>query len=245
MEIAGRGRLPVVAGGTGFYVRSLLFGMPSAPAADPGIRASVAADLTGLGSEALREELRARDPTSAARIHSNDLYRLTRAVEILRATGRSPGDFASRGRLRDDRDILLLWLSRPRSELRERIGSRVDAMFEAGLAAEFEGLRDAGYGSEDPGMQAIGYREFFELGAEGLRGFPAAAGSGTAGMTTNEAFLEAVRARIVLDTMRYAKRQETFFRGLPGIRRIEAGPSPASDIAALIAPLLVTALAGA
>ncbi|HUX36278.1 MAG TPA: tRNA (adenosine(37)-N6)-dimethylallyltransferase MiaA [Rectinemataceae bacterium] len=208
-EIIGRGRLPIVSGGTGFYVRNLLLGMPTVPVADPAIRADVAADLERLGPGALRSELAAGDPVSAARIHPNDLYRLTRALEIVRATGRPLASFLPERAAAKasappapgpaDRRWLLVHYRRPRGELAVRIAARVDAMFAAGLPAEVARLRAAGYGKESPGMKAIGYAEFFELEASGGPG---------------DASPDAIRDRIVLDTLHYAKRQETFFRGL-------------------------------
>ena len=193
-EAFASGRLPVVSGGTGFYARNFLCGLPSAPAAEAGLRAGVAADLARLGEPALRAELAAGDPGSAARIHPNDVYRLTRAVEVLRSTGRPLADFAAPTSPRPDYDFLVLGIERPREELYARIDSRVEAMFAAGLEAEVARLRAAGRGPGDPGMKAIGYREFFEEGEGSLR------------------------ERIALDTRRYAKRQLTFFRALPGIR---------------------------
>ncbi|HRY54360.1 MAG TPA: tRNA (adenosine(37)-N6)-dimethylallyltransferase MiaA [Spirochaetia bacterium] len=203
-DIVASGKLPVVSGGTGFYLRNFLCGLPAAPASEPALRAAVAADLAALGAEALRAELAARDPESAGRIHRNDLYRLTRALEVLRATGRPLAELAAPVLPRERWRFLLLGLERGRDELYGRIESRVDAMFAAGLAEEVGRLRAAGFGPEDPGMQAIGYREFFEPGP----------GEGQAGL----------RGRIALDTRRYAKRQLTFFRALPGIRWIPPEP---------------------
>jgi tRNA dimethylallyltransferase len=199
-EIAAAGRLPVVSGGTGFYARNFICGLPTAPAADPAIRAAVAADLAARGEAALRAELAAADTASAARIHPNDTYRLTRALEIVRATGRPMSAFAAPAEARGRYRFLVLGVERPREELESRIAARVDAMLAAGLKAELASLRAAGYGPGDPGMQAIGYREFFE------REPGEAAAS--------------LRDRIVLDTRRYAKRQMTFFKSLPGIRWI-------------------------
>jgi tRNA dimethylallyltransferase len=199
-DIIAAGKLPVVSGGTGFYVRNFMCGLPAAPAADLALRAAVAADLAARGPDRLRSELAAGDPASAERIHPNDLYRLTRAVEVLRATGRPLADFAASNAARLEYDFLVLGVERPREELYARIDARVDAMFEAGLPDEVERLRAAGFGPEDPGMKAIGYREFFEFG--------------TAGMSE-------VRERVKLDSRRYAKRQMTFFKALPGIRWIE------------------------
>jgi tRNA dimethylallyltransferase len=102
-------------------------------------------------------------------------------------------------------------VERPREEILARIEARVDAMMAAGLAEEVAGLRRAGHAKVDPGMQAIGYREFFE----------APSGDEAIGDAMD---LKAVSAAIKRDTRQYAKRQMTFFRRLPGIEWI--GPDP-------------------
>jgi tRNA dimethylallyltransferase len=209
-DIATSGALPIMAGGTGFYVRSFICGMPTAPVSDPELRAAVLGDLEARGSEALREELRAVDPESASRIHPADIYRLTRAIEIVRATGRPLGDFASSKTARSEFEFLVVGIERPREELCARIETRVDAMFEAGLAREVHGLRSSGLRADAPGMKAIGYREFFDLPPELFDLSP--------GAFERRPELETVRERIKSDTKRYAKRQMTFFRALPGIR---------------------------
>lgn len=206
-DIASRGRLPIVAGGTGFYVRNFLFGLPSGPEADPDTRAAVARDLAEHGPEALRLELAALDPAAAARIKPRDLYRLCRAVEIQRQTGRPQGDFAPPTSPRSRWNFLVVELSRPRAEVYARIDARVEAMMAAGLPGEVAALRAAGYGPGDPGLKAIGYSEFLEAEAEG-RGQD----------------LAAIAQAIKLDTRRYAKRQMTFFRGIPGRIELALGP---------------------
>ncbi len=203
--IRQKGRLPVLCGGTGFYVRNFLCGVPGAPAADPAIRACVASDLGRLGVGALREELQRSDPVSAERIHVNDTYRLTRALEIIRATGRPLADFAAGEGLRDDEDFLVVGIERPREELNARIDGRVDAMFDSGLVEEFRGLAAKGYRARDPGMRAIGYREFFDPESGQILDFD------------RKVVLAGIRELVKLDTRRYAKRQMTFFRALPGI----------------------------
>lgn len=203
-EIAGRGRLPVVSGGTAFYLKNFVCGLPEAPPADPGIRAEVERDLREGGVDALREELAARDPESAGRIHPRDAYRLTRAVEVLRLTGSPLSSFNVPASPRPGYDLLLIALDRPREDLYARIDARVAAMFEAGLAGEVRGLLAAGFGESDPGMQAIGYREFLEarrLGCPRLRD---------------------IRDRIAQDSRRYAKRQIAFFRTLSGVEWFSA-----------------------
>jgi len=215
--IASRGGLPVISGGTGFYVKNFVCGLPSVPASDPAIRAEVAADLASRGPEALRAELAAGDPCSAARIHEHDLYRLSRAVEVLRGTGRPLSGFAASSGARAGRDFLLVELTRPREELYGRIDARVERMFSLGLASEVEALRARGLGAEAPGMKAIGYREFFEPGLS----------------------LGEIEELVKRDSRRYAKRQETFFSSLPGLVRIEvSGEAGVSQAAERLLPLL-------
>jgi tRNA dimethylallyltransferase len=270
-DISEAGRLPVLSGGTGFYVRNFIFGLPSSPAASPELRDAVARDLAAEGPEFLRAELEAGDPESAARIHANDLYRLTRAVEILRATGRPMAEFAASSLPRSPYRFLLVELARPREELRRRIDARVDAMFARGLAAEVAALAARGYGPEAPGMKAIGYREFF---AKGIRGTDSLRGAGYASSVSGDsavglergpadtagreqgsadaesrlrdlspAGLAAISEEIKLDTRRYAKRQETFFRGLPGLVRLEVeGNEGMAEAAARLRGLLAAFL---
>jgi tRNA dimethylallyltransferase len=219
-ELWAAGKLPIVAGGTGFYVKNFICGLPSAPAAEAELRQAVAAELSKNGAQALRTELLAADPASAARIHPNDLYRLTRAIEVVRSTGRPMADFASALGQRPGYRFAVFGLTRPREELNARIDSRVDAMMRSGLPGEVAALREAGHVLEEPGMQAIGYREFFELAPSGEP-------------TARE--LDAIALEIKKNTRRYAKRQMTFFKNLPGIEWI--GPDPsllASRLAAIV-----------
>lgn len=216
-DIASRGGLPVISGGTGFYVKNFVCGLPTVPASDPEIRAQVASELAERGPEALRAELEAGDPGSARRIHERDLYRLSRAVEVLRGSGRPLSDFAPPSGIRAGLDLLLVELTRPREELYARIDARVERMFALGLAAEVEALRSRGLGAEAPGMKAIGYREFLEPGL-------------------SPAEIEELVKR---DSRRYAKRQETFFAGLPGLVRIEvSGKEGVAKAAERLKPLL-------
>ena len=237
-EAWAAGRLPIVSGGTGFYVRNFICGLPSGPAAEPGIRAQVAADLEALGPGALRAELASADPASAARIHERDLYRLTRALEIVRATGRPMADFAPSDLPRAGYRFALFGVERPREELAARIAARVGEMMDSGLAAEVASLVASGAEAGDPGMQAIGYREFFDPSIRGsvspgglaaggdTGGAPAGGAPGTNSILPGDA---AVAEAIVRDTRRYAKRQMTFFRKLPGIRWIPPEPDALAE----------------
>lgn len=195
-DFALRSCLPVVSGGTGFYLRNFICGPALAPPSDPAMRRQVAFDLESKGADSLRRELALADTESAARIAPNDTYRLTRAVEILRTTGKAPSRFAPSGLPRDRYEFLVLGLWRHRAELNARIEKRVDDMFAQGLAVEVAGLAAKGYGIHSPGMKAIGYSEFLEMPGEDE---------------------ETIKAAIKLHTRQYAKRQMTFFRALPGI----------------------------
>lgn len=196
-----RGRvLPIISGGTGFYLKNFIMGPPPAPPSNPAIRKQVQEDLRRFGIGALREELLSADPESYARIAYNDVYRLTRALEIIRASGKPLSAFAPSESPRPGYRFLVLGVDRPREELRERIERRVEAMFAAGLPAEVARLRQMGYNADCPGMQAIGYREFLELEESGL---------------------DSIKAVITLHTRQYAKRQMTFFKSLSGIQWIQ------------------------
>jgi len=202
--IAGRGRLPIVSGGTAFYLKNFVCGLPQSPAVDLGVREALARDLREKGPEVLRAELLAGDPESAARIHSSDLYRLTRALEVLRQTGKPLSACAVPHAPRSCYDFLLIALERPRDELYARIDQRVDVMFSEGLVAEVQTLLGAGASETDPGMQAIGYREFLEAKRTGCMK------------------LRDIRDAIAQDSRRYAKRQLVFFRSMPGVEWFSA-----------------------
>jgi tRNA dimethylallyltransferase len=195
-----RGALPVISGGTAYYLKAFIMGLFTAPKADPAIRAEVAAGMMERGNAAMLAELAKVDPVSAARIAPADGYRIARALEVYRCSGRPLSDFAIPEVPRAEWDVLPLGLDRPRGELYERIRLRVDAMMAAGLPAEVAGLLAAGYNRGDPGMKAIGYSEFLDAGI---------AEKGLGGLD-----LRAVAEAIGLHTRHYAKRQLTFMRSL-------------------------------
>jgi len=204
--ILARGRLPIVAGGTGFYFRHLLLGLPEAPRSDAGVRERVRERVERDGLAASYERLARIDPASAARIAPADAYRITRALEVHEQTGRPLSSYATTGPPRSDLVVTSIALTRPRDELRRRIADRVREMFVAGLRGEVERLVGDGYGSDAPGMRAIGYREFF--GPEGRLRSPGED--------------EAIEIEIAASTRRYAKRQQTFVRQLPGLVEVAA-----------------------
>jgi tRNA dimethylallyltransferase len=223
-DIARRGALPVVSGGTGFYLRNFILGLPEAPPGDPEIRFRLKEELRRRGAGALAEELAAHDPVSAERIHVHDEYRLLRALEVFRMTGRPLSSYrqsggaenaCSGGSSRRYR-FLIISLERPREELYRRINGRCAAMFRGGLPEEVEGLWKKGYTPLDPGLRAIGYREFF------IEDPP-----GTFRLSADFASVEALAAQ---NSRRYAKRQICYFAPVPGVKRVAAGADSVSRI---------------
>ncbi len=204
--IHGRAKVSVVAGGTGYYFKHLLYGLPGAPSSDPKIRERVQAEIDEMGLETMHRKLASIDPDAADRIHRHDGYRIGRALEIYEQTGRGPSEYAAGGPARADVAVTSCALHRDREELRSRIAARVEAMFDHGLRDEVERLVGLGYGPGDPGLRAIGYREFFD----------------PAGRLRPIAENERIAAEIIGSTRRYAKRQRTFFRRLPKVMEIPA-----------------------
>ena len=208
-DITARGKVPVVSGGTGFYLRSFLYGMPEAPRSDPTVRERLRGLERDRGSLHLHELLASRDPEAARRIPSGDRHRTLRALEVLEATGRSVYSYAWPSSPRKDHEFLVIGLDRPREDLYRRIEARVDAMFQAGLVDEVKRLFGAGFGPRDPGMRGIGYREFLSM-RKGCMLF------------------QDVRDMVKADSRRYAKRQLTFLRAIPEARWFDArDPGPA------------------
>ncbi|MGA2477833.1 MAG: tRNA (adenosine(37)-N6)-dimethylallyltransferase MiaA [Spirochaetia bacterium] len=203
-QIRGRGRVPVICGGTAFYITSFLYGMPESPPANPKERERLRALERQEGSAALYAMLQARDPQGAARIEPADSSRVMRALEVVEASGRSLFSFPWPRTPRGAYRFLLIALTRERAELYRRIDARVQAMFSAGLLEEVKALLDRGYGPGDPGMRGIGYKEILAM---------------RAGCET----LSDVRGLIARNSRRYAKRQLTFFHAVNDVSWMDAG----------------------
>jgi tRNA dimethylallyltransferase len=199
-EIAAKGKLPVISGGTAFYFRNYLFGLPEIPPVPEGLREELNRELESSGPEELHRRLGEVDPETASRLEPGDRARIVRALEVFRGTGLPLSSYKTATEPRKDRPCLLVGLERPRKELYDRIDRRVEIMFEMGLLKEIKGLFREGAREEHPGMKGIGYSEFFPFLREGC-------------LTLGD-----VKARIQQDSRRYAKRQMTFFRSLPGVR---------------------------
>ena len=209
--LLAEGKLPVIVGGTGLYIDSLLSGRDFAArdAGDEGLRAALSADYDRLGGEAMLETLRAFDPERAARLHPGDKRRIVRAIEIYRLTGKTITQHDAETRALPPRyEALTLALTfADRADLYARIDRRVEQMVAAGLFEEVEGLLREGLSPACTAMQAIGYKE----AAQALRGE----------MTRQEAV-----ALIQMSSRRYAKRQLTWFGRNPDARWIRWKKEP-------------------
>ena len=197
-EIGDRDNMPIIAGGTAFYLRNFLYGLPESPPGCPRERMKLQRAAERHGTAALFEELKRVDRIAAAKIHENDRYRILRALEIQATSGRPASSYRVPSEMRDCFNVLLIGLTRERACLYARIDRRVEAMFARGLLNEVKGLLEMGYGRDDPGMKGIGYREFFDTQRGCLS-------------------LEGVRELIKRNSRRYAKRQMTAFRSLRGV----------------------------
>jgi tRNA dimethylallyltransferase len=220
-DIGAAGGVPIVVGGTGLYIKALVFGIFDQPEPPRG-RGAIRTELSALPTDLLRGELERVDPASAARIGKNDRVRLIRALEIYRLTGIPKSEHETRHGFAERRyDAVTFGLSVERELLNERIGVRVDEMIARGIFGEVEEVLAMGYGPGSPGLATIGYREIVEY---------------LAGHIDRE---EAVFL-IKRNTRRYAKRQMTWFRRMEGIRWVEY-PYDADLIAAEIGRFLSTA----
>ncbi len=196
-DVAARGRLPIVAGGTGLYLRALLHGVVPAPGRDPALRARLEEEALRLGRPALHARLAAVDAAAAARIRPNDLVRVVRALEIAEG-GRRPSELHAEHAFREDRyDATILALDPPRAELHARIDARVREMFASGLLDETRSLLSRSGGAL-PGRLPIGYAE---------------AAAHLAGALPLE---EAMR-RVQVAHRRYARRQVIWLRRERGV----------------------------
>ncbi len=186
-----RGNIPLITGGTMYYIKHLVYGAPAAPPSDEGIRRAVSEEIDQKGLGWAYGYLSEIDSVSAARINPNDRYRISRAIEVFRASWRPLSSYEVPSSLRSDIDFTLICLTRERAELRARIELRVDQMFRDGLYDEIRHLASIGADLSWPGIEGIGYREFFEARLDGKP-------------------LPIIRDEIIKASVRYAKRQMTF-----------------------------------
>ena len=193
-DILTRGKVPVIAGGTGLYMDSVLNNICFADFdSDPDFREEMQRLAETEGNDAVHKLLQEADPEAAQKIHPNNVRRVIRALEVCKVTGKTFTQ-VNQESVRDAvYDALIIGIDRDREKLYERINLRVDIMLEKGLLEEVKGLWEKGVGADTTAMQAIGYKELVEF------------------LDGRCSYDEAVE-KIKMESRRYAKRQLTWFR---------------------------------
>ena len=208
------GKVPVVCGGTGFYVNSLIYNLGYGKAkGDASIRARYEALLQERGKEYLFGLLKETDAETAEKLHPNDVKRVIRALEIYEVSGKKKSEQTDEMKPRFD--YLAVAIDYPREALYAKINCRVDVMFNSGLIDEVKGLLDKGIDGNCQCLQAIGYKEVVDGLKNGL----------------NESTMRDI---VKQNTRHYAKRQRTFFKKLKGIVWLKPSEANAENVLRLL-----------
>jgi tRNA dimethylallyltransferase len=215
-QVQGRGKVPLLVGGSGLYVVAVTEGLFSGPSADKGRRERWKEEAKKSGGLCLYEKLREVDPPAASRIHPHDLVRIIRALEVYEETGMPISSLQCRGNRGTSKpyNLIIFGLNRPRENLYQRIEQRAERMFEQGLINEVRNLLSRGYRENLVSMQGLGYREVCAY----LRGE----------YDENEALRLLKR-----NTRRYAKRQLTWFRKDGRVRWLDISENESPEEIAL------------
>jgi len=199
VDISSRGKLPIIAGGTGLYIDTLISGTQlSATADDPVLRESLFRYAEENGASALHSRLAKVDPEAAKTIHPNNIKRVARAIEIYELTGETKTELDKKSKQGEGiyAPHTVYIQPKERETIYERIDKRVEVMFSLGLEAEVKSLYEKGLKETPTASQAIGYKEFYPY----FEGF---------------CDIQAVKEAICLNTRHYAKRQLTWFNRKP------------------------------
>ena len=192
-EITGRGKIPLIVGGTGFYIDSFCNGIDEVPDIDESIRRTVSFEYDSGSPESLYEELQKNDPEFASKVHINDRQRVIRGISVFRDTGKPLSGFFGLKKKEINFETLFIGLYIERESLQKRIDLRVDFMIQNGLVEEVEKLRGMGYQASLNSMQSIGYSEVNRY---------------IDGLITLEDAVEEIKH----NTKKYAKKQMTWFK---------------------------------
>lgn len=188
-----KGVVPVVVGGSGFYIQALVDGLFAPKISDPDVKQKWRNKVREIGQDAVFNYLKQVDPASAERLHPNDTQRVVRALEVYELAGQPISDFKKGGETPADFIPVFIGLNRDREVLYKRIENRVDVMLKSGLVDEVKGLRDRGWGPELNSLKTVGYQEVYDY---------------FNGCLT----LDEMAEKIKINSRRYAKRQLTWFR---------------------------------
>jgi tRNA dimethylallyltransferase len=197
--LSGAGKIPLLVGGTGLYFRALTEGLSAMPPADAAVRSELSAEAESEGWPAMHARLQAIDPISAGKIHPNDPQRILRALEIHRISGKTRSDWQAESNLEPFpfRVLNIVLAPNQRERLHQRIAERFDAMLEQGFLDEMRRLMaNPALHADLPSMRAVGYRQAWQYLAD-------------------HGDFDTFREQAVAATRQLAKRQLTWFRGLP------------------------------
>lgn len=203
-EITSRGKLPIIVGGTGLYINSLVYPYDFTESAeDTSYREELEALASEMGREHIHNMLRDIDPDSHTRIHPNNLRRVIRALEVYKNTGKTITEYQIKSKEKElEYNTAYIGLNMDRKILYDRINLRVDRMFDAGLINEVKRLSELGYTKNMVSMQGIGYKELFDY-------------------LDNQITLEEAKDIIKQYSRNYAKRQLSWFRRDENINWLE------------------------
>ena len=218
-EILSRENVPIIVGGSGFYIRSLLYGPPMGPPSNKAIRDQLEEQMRNLGSESLYERLQMLDPTYAATISEKDRHKIIRAFEIMALSDKKVSDFPKSESLQEQEYDFRCWfLYHPRETLYSRVEIRCEEMIKNGFLDEVRNLDTQGIRENPSASQAIGYRQAIEFldSAQTQKDFE----------TFREQFKKATR--------HFVKRQFTWFRKEPLFRWLNVSEHPPERLKELI-----------
>jgi tRNA dimethylallyltransferase len=202
-DITARGRVPILAGGSGLYIRAALEDLQF-PGTDDGTRARLEGELDQVGPAALHARLAILDPAAAAAILPGNGRRIVRALEVIEISGRP--FTAAMPAYDQGRPAVQIGLTLPRPELDRRIAARIDRMWQEGFEAEVRGLVDEGLREGKTASRALGYQQMLRY-------------------LDGECTLDEAREETAKATRRFARRQESWFRRDPRVRWLDAGAS--------------------
>lgn len=204
-EIYDRGHIPILTGGTGFYIQSVLYDIAFTEETDSSVRIGLEREAEEKGAAYLHEKLAAVDPVTAENIHANNIKRVIRALEFYELNGYPLSEHNERERQKKSPYLFRYYvLNEPRELLYERIEKRVDQMLQDGLVAEVEALKEKGCTRDMVSMQGLGYKEILDYLADSCT-------------------LEEAIDTIKKETRHFAKRQLTWFRREREVTWVEKG----------------------
>jgi len=218
LKLNKEGKLAVVAGGTGFYIKALVYGLFQSEKVFPGIKKRLQDEALICGAPFLHRRLKKIDPETAKKLHQNDTSRIIRAIELFEGTGKRISEQQRKHGFAEQRfRVLSIGLNMERAKLYSRINQRVDQMIDLGFIKEIRSLLSMGFTENLKPMQSIGYRHLFDF------------------LQKNSPWEETIET-FKRDTRRYAKRQLTWFNSDPKIKWLE--PEHLEDMLELVEKFL-------